>query len=139
MFFFFSSRRRHTICALGTGVQTCALPISVARRIADIRAFLSTLRDDEDPDAIDIRLKLPVGDKVRSVRLHGRYRMTAAAESAIKAFDGVVSVREGEEEDTAAPQPDAVACSGQSQPGQSQPVPYDEIPKPAPSMMRSVG
>src|SRR3546814_8001486 len=27
--FFFSSRRRHTICALVTGVQTCALPIWV--------------------------------------------------------------------------------------------------------------
>src|SRR3546814_5120311 len=27
--FFFSSRRRHTRCALVTGVQTCALPISV--------------------------------------------------------------------------------------------------------------
>src|SRR3546814_16577399 len=26
--FFFSSRRRHTSCALVTGVQTCALPIS---------------------------------------------------------------------------------------------------------------
>src|SRR3546814_2258150 len=29
MCFFFSSRRRHTRCALVTGVQTCALPISV--------------------------------------------------------------------------------------------------------------
>src|SRR3546814_17667870 len=28
--FFFSSRRRHTRCALVTGVQTCALPICVA-------------------------------------------------------------------------------------------------------------
>src|SRR3546814_14056368 len=28
-FFFFSSRRRHTRCALVTGVQTCALPISI--------------------------------------------------------------------------------------------------------------
>src|SRR3546814_20822781 len=27
MMFFFSSRRRHTSCALVTGVQTCALPI----------------------------------------------------------------------------------------------------------------
>src|SRR3546814_10459529 len=27
-YFFFSSRRRHTRCALVTGVQTCALPIS---------------------------------------------------------------------------------------------------------------
>src|SRR3546814_1662157 len=26
--FFFSSRRRHTRCALVTGVQTCALPIT---------------------------------------------------------------------------------------------------------------
>src|SRR3546814_5011465 len=32
--FFFSSRRRHTRCALVTGVQTCALPIS-----ADVRAL----------------------------------------------------------------------------------------------------
>src|SRR3546814_6736692 len=31
MIFFFSSRRRHTRCALVTGVQTCALPILTAR------------------------------------------------------------------------------------------------------------
>src|SRR3546814_6385709 len=31
MFFFFSSSRRHTRCALVTGVQTCALPIYRAR------------------------------------------------------------------------------------------------------------
>src|SRR3546814_8381985 len=48
MFCFFSSRRRHTRCALVTGVQTCARPISsdnggtpeaaeaVARQIRDI-------------------------------------------------------------------------------------------------------
>src|SRR3546814_18568683 len=29
MRFFFSSRRRHTRCALVTGVQTCALPLAV--------------------------------------------------------------------------------------------------------------
>src|SRR3546814_3445964 len=29
--FFFSSRRRHTRCALVTGVQTCALPIYMYR------------------------------------------------------------------------------------------------------------
>src|SRR3546814_2544640 len=32
--FFFSSRRRHTSCALVTGVQTCALPISDVLRYA---------------------------------------------------------------------------------------------------------
>src|SRR3546814_7338146 len=31
--FFFSSRRRHTRCALVTGVQTCALPICGRRRL----------------------------------------------------------------------------------------------------------
>src|SRR3546814_3353677 len=38
--FFFSSRRRHTRCALVTGVQTCALPISLmptrTERIAQV-------------------------------------------------------------------------------------------------------
>src|SRR3546814_8129816 len=33
-FFFFSSRRRHTRCALVTGVQTCALPICQQRVLA---------------------------------------------------------------------------------------------------------
>src|SRR3546814_7960755 len=32
--FFFSSRRRHTRGALGTGVQTCALPISYSNTAA---------------------------------------------------------------------------------------------------------
>src|SRR3546814_7852069 len=37
LMFFFSSRRRHTRCALVTGVQTCALPISkFYRRMHDI-------------------------------------------------------------------------------------------------------
>src|SRR3546814_9447029 len=35
--FFFSSRRRHTRCALVTGVQTCALPISGKRAFGFIR------------------------------------------------------------------------------------------------------
>src|SRR3546814_17670781 len=33
-YFFFSSRRRHTRCALVTGVQTCALPISEMAELA---------------------------------------------------------------------------------------------------------
>src|SRR3546814_1151350 len=33
--FFFSSRRRHTRCALVTGVQTCALPISCRLQVTD--------------------------------------------------------------------------------------------------------
>src|SRR3546814_8393459 len=39
IFFFFSSRRRHTICALVTGVQTCALPIYAAMPGRLLHAF----------------------------------------------------------------------------------------------------
>src|SRR3546814_11195627 len=35
--FFFSSRRRHTRCALVTGVQTCALPIARIKVRVNIR------------------------------------------------------------------------------------------------------
>src|SRR3546814_6305154 len=35
MCFVFSSRRRHTRCALVTGVQTCALPISTSVPLTD--------------------------------------------------------------------------------------------------------
>src|SRR3546814_6785937 len=37
--FFFSSRRRHTRCALVTGVQTCALPISPTMSAEEVTAF----------------------------------------------------------------------------------------------------
>src|SRR3546814_8038325 len=40
MSFFFSSRRRHTRCALVTGVQTCALPI-----YADLRVYEMALEE----------------------------------------------------------------------------------------------
>src|SRR3546814_20783030 len=36
--FFFSSRRRHTRCALVTGVQTCALPIYNQQQAVDVAA-----------------------------------------------------------------------------------------------------
>src|SRR3546814_4664223 len=45
--FFFSSRRRHTRCALVTGVQTCALPIYFIDEIREpiIRANILTPPD----------------------------------------------------------------------------------------------
>src|SRR3546814_1510730 len=42
--FFFSSRRRHTRCALVTGVQTCALPISLLLRPIGGRQWQTMLR-----------------------------------------------------------------------------------------------
>src|SRR3546814_9960015 len=67
-FFFFSSRRRHTRCALVTGVQTCALPISIGTGGADRRAlearFLQGVREDERrvdfpaADGLPVRLRI---------------------------------------------------------------------------------
>src|SRR3546814_3094969 len=51
--FFFSSRRRHTRCALVTGVQTCALPISYDRAAIerrDIAAEQDAVIGDDDAD-----------------------------------------------------------------------------------------
>src|SRR3546814_1921026 len=52
-YFFFSSRIRHTRCALVTGVQTCALPISELDDLPDdvlidIAAWSERFRDNED-------------------------------------------------------------------------------------------
>src|SRR3546814_6570550 len=67
--FFFSSRRRHTSCALVTGVQTCALPISTTRsRSSGIvgRSLISRLRvgtiiDDLEAERIDVAILLMLG------------------------------------------------------------------------------
>src|SRR3546814_18160374 len=42
-FCFFSSRRRHTRCALVTGVQTCALPISKGEVVAAVQPRKASL------------------------------------------------------------------------------------------------
>src|SRR3546814_12359056 len=48
--FFFSSRRRHTRCALVTGVQTCALPLKpmLDRLLDGLEAQAVTLGDLPD-------------------------------------------------------------------------------------------
>src|SRR3546814_10699363 len=55
--FFFSSRRRHTRCALVTGVQTCALPISyLAHPILGARYVecVEALQDLTGSDPVEI-------------------------------------------------------------------------------------
>src|SRR3546814_7073074 len=62
-FFFFSSRRRHTSCALVTGVQTCARPICAAA--ADEKSALAKkllpLASDDDPE-IRAQVAKVIGD-----------------------------------------------------------------------------
>src|SRR3546814_4369689 len=52
---FFSSRRRHTRCALVTGVQTCALPI-----LADLLAAAGIASDEEHERGWDHGVFVPM-------------------------------------------------------------------------------
>src|SRR3546814_18782578 len=82
--FFFSSRRRHTRCALVTGVQTCALPICIDFAVPVTAGYFYPHPDGPDENPGDpsgesfFRLKeyynfdrVPVGefDLVRGVNM----------------------------------------------------------------------
>src|SRR3546814_12542425 len=54
--FFFSSRRRHTRCALVTGVQTCALPICLKRAL---EIFTDSLRIELAGSGVKVGLVAP--------------------------------------------------------------------------------
>src|SRR3546814_21125094 len=82
-FFFFSSRRRHTICALVTGVQTCALPIFATVRIAMRIVPVSLRSGSVDPaqrprlhrdDTVDRLPRQPAGiyNSVQYISTRGR-------------------------------------------------------------------
>src|SRR3546814_6426139 len=71
--FFFSSRRRHTSCALVTGVQTCALPIWPITILAQDSAALAAepalggfadlhFADSGQGISASLAAALPVGD-----------------------------------------------------------------------------
>src|SRR3546814_9134761 len=75
VFLFFSSRRRHTRCALVTGVQTCALPI------CDFwsSVLLMTGRYDGRPMPAHIRIRVAEGmglDQAHFDRWFGLFRDT---------------------------------------------------------------
>src|SRR3546814_7743291 len=68
--FFFSSRRRHTICALVTGVQTCALPILEIDELpplSDPIAFPAMVKAIEflAPDVAKVTLRLPLHENLK--------------------------------------------------------------------------
>src|SRR3546814_10416244 len=65
--FFFSSRRRHTRCALVTGVQTCALPICSRIAASTIGMYDSSIEEATGPvdGGLDLRA---IGDRVRTLR-----------------------------------------------------------------------
>src|SRR3546814_1894888 len=81
MLCFFSSRRRHTRCALVTGVQTCALPISrplhpaqhfivadLGDRLAAIRVDgVERLAENHEEDIEDARESVPDAEYIAGV------------------------------------------------------------------------
>src|SRR3546814_15426084 len=77
--FFFSSRRRHTRCALVTGVQTCALPIFLFERTALFGRLMQVagIKAEAAPPVALGRIKRQIGvaDKVvAALPVEGRDR-----------------------------------------------------------------
>src|SRR3546814_9230145 len=75
--FFFSSRRRHTRCALVTGVQTCALPIySPVKEIALHADFIGVHRfnvigsDVDEEGSSPIESAASKATRIRGVKQH---------------------------------------------------------------------
>src|SRR3546814_3337449 len=54
VYFLFSSRRRHTRCALVTGVQTCALPICCSRVKNSCARPTASLKPKARPMSVDV-------------------------------------------------------------------------------------
>src|SRR3546814_1409689 len=67
--FFFASRRRHMSCALVTGVQTCALPISFCRPASVVPQSVidSAQRSPVYKMAVDWKLALPLHPEYRTL------------------------------------------------------------------------
>src|SRR3546814_8204518 len=75
--FFFSSRRRHTRCALVTGVQTCALPIFELRPEVDLVGQPLVVDDDQEIEVrtialCGVRLVDPATARIAAVRSEER-------------------------------------------------------------------
>src|SRR3546814_14970425 len=101
--FFFSSRRRHTRCALVTGVQTCALPISgtlVAALSAVRGPAIRQVHDPPEPpcDADLAARRQQLADEREQRRQHRRPRQpcgqAGAGQGHQPAENGRVSGRE---------------------------------------------
>src|SRR3546814_1619676 len=98
MFFFFSRRRRHTRCALVTGVQTCALPISKANRaninVEEFRWFDTPLSDNQGQS---ISMLISKQGKVADVEAQGQYAQWLTPDiSALSALLPVDGIRMGD-------------------------------------------
>src|SRR3546814_5561237 len=67
IFFFFTSRRRHTRCALVTGVKTCALPCSLSEISIPERSERVFLRELMDGGRRRVRAHGALNGRVREI------------------------------------------------------------------------
>jgi DNA polymerase-3 subunit alpha len=81
---------KEAAAAAETKMKTLALQ----RKAREISALLQSMRADDNRNAIPISIQLVLGKDTTTVALQGRYLVDMAAENAIKAMDGVVSVAE---------------------------------------------
>src|SRR3546814_19505953 len=89
--FFFSSRRRHTRCALVTGVQTCALPISYNNyNDADAALELCAEFRGGDPAVVIVKHANPCG-VAQAASLIDAWQAALQCDS-VSAFGGIVCV-----------------------------------------------
>src|SRR3546814_7235587 len=72
--FFFSSRRRHTRCALVTGVQTCALPISEKLAFIQRLDLPHDLLTATGKPWVDQIVRRVAGEKASEMRRHAPAR-----------------------------------------------------------------
>src|SRR3546814_647 len=91
--FFFSSRRRHTRCALVTGVQTCALPILGLSRLL----LLSTPQQVELAERASALLGAEAVAQFNQATMHTPVDVTESAMEIVttQQIDGIVSLGGG--------------------------------------------
>src|SRR3546814_13897636 len=91
--FFFASRRRHTRCALVTGVQACALPISDIQAIRRIKGLYCDtidriIRDKRPDDTEKLRALFTENAVIDFTLLDGK--VYSGSDMIIELFTGVM-------------------------------------------------
>src|SRR3546814_135160 len=90
--FFFSSRRRHTSCALVTGVQTCALPIYIrdVMQRSEVRIILRTGQPGYAPE-IDAIRQFDINDYKTKSELT-RIKLYTVVTAAIRSYEQLCAI-----------------------------------------------
>lgn len=67
---------------------------AVIRKAKEFLEFLGTIRDDDNPKAVPIVMKLVQGEHVNVRGMVGKYLISLSTETTLKSMDGIVSVQE---------------------------------------------